>query len=82
MFNFCIDCAYLSDNRVNRKSSNFSSQIRVDLHRASPIPYHMFITLLQTHDDGPLLSAQTPLLLFVCTCSEPEDFIDTLKLAS
>ena len=45
--NFCIvDCADLSVNRVNdiRETSNFSSQLRVELHCASPIPYHVFIS--------------------------------------
>ena len=45
MFNFCIDCTYLSVNRVNDigENSNFSSQLRADLHCASPIPYHVFL---------------------------------------
>ena len=44
MFNFCIDCAYLSVNRVNGigENTNFSSQLRVDC--ASPISYHVFIS--------------------------------------
>ena len=46
MFNFCIDCAYLSVNRVNGigENTNFSSQLRVDFHCASPISYHVFIS--------------------------------------
>ena len=47
MFSFCIDCAYLSVNRVNGiggENSNFSSQLRAELHCASPFPYHMFIS--------------------------------------
>ena len=46
MFNFCIDCAYLSVKRVNGigENSNFSTQLRAELHCASPIPYHVFIS--------------------------------------
>ena len=50
---FCIDCAYLSVNRVNGigENSNFSSQLLAELHCASPIPYHLFISF----DDSFLL---------------------------
>ena len=43
MFKFCMDCAYLSVNRVNDigENSNFSSQLRAELHCASPILYHV-----------------------------------------
>ena len=46
MFNFCIDCTYLSVNRVNaiRENSNFSSQLRAEFPCASPIPYHVFLS--------------------------------------
>ena len=35
---------YLSANRVNGigENSNFSSQLRAELHCVSPIPYHVF----------------------------------------
>ena len=43
---FCIDCAYLSVNRVNGigENSNVSSKRRSELHCASPIPYHVFFS--------------------------------------
>ena len=53
IFNFCMDCAYLSDNRVNGvgENSNLSSQLRAVLHCASTIiyrfaciQYHVFIS--------------------------------------
>ena len=46
VFNFCIDCTYLSASLVNGigENSNFSSQLRAELHCASPIPYHVFLS--------------------------------------
>ena len=51
MFNFCIDFACLSVNRVNGIGENsiFSSQLRAELHCASPIPYHVFISCDNIH---------------------------------
>ena len=46
MLNFCIDCTYLSVNRVNAigENSNFSSQLRTEFHCVSPIPYNVFLS--------------------------------------
>ena len=39
MFNFSMDCTYLSVSRVNAigENSNLSSQLRAELHCVSPI---------------------------------------------
>ena len=59
-----MDCAYLSVNRVNGigENSNISSQLRSELHCASPIPYHVFIscgfyTFTTTNEFSYLLAA-------------------------
>ena len=46
MSNFCIDCGYLSVNRVNgiEENSIFSSELRAELHCASHIPNHMCLS--------------------------------------
>ena len=51
--NFCIDCTYLSVSRVNgiRENSNFSSQLQADLHCASPLPYHVFLSCDWEHTE-------------------------------
>ena len=46
MFNLCIDYTYLLVNRVNAigENSNHSSQLKTELHCASPIPYHVCVS--------------------------------------